>query len=354
MCKRLLYILFIGLIMAGCSSKEVTYNSKYFKDGVFKNPGENFEPEFFKHISLMWYFFTDDTKDKTPKENEIPIVELTREDILNMPNESVVRFGHSTLLFKLDDKYILVDPVFTQRSSPVSFMGPKRFHKSPIDIKELPFIDILIISHNHYDHLDEDALEELQDKVGHVYTALGLTEKLSCSGLDPSKITELDWWEGKVDASDISITATPAQHFSGRGMFDKNKTFWASWVIKSSKANIYYSADSGYIKDFKAIGKKFGGFDMSFIETGAYNERWKKIHMMPSESVQAHVDLNAKIMFPVHNGTFELSTHPWREPFELATKIAKEKGVKITHPLMGEIIPLLEYKETKEWWRDRN
>jgi len=335
-------ILFLGILMSACSSKESV---------VYKNPGKNFEPTFLEHMSLMWYFFTDDTEGKTPKEGEVPVVKLSKEDILNMPDESVVRLGHSTLLFKLDSKYLLVDPVFSQRISPVSFMGPKRFHKSPIDIQELPFIDILIISHNHYDHLDEYALDGLKDKVGHVYTALGLTQKLSDSGLDTKKITELDWWESKKDNSGISIVSTPAQHFSGRGLFDKNKTFLASWVIKSSKANIYYSADSGYMKEFKTIGEKFGPFDMSFVETGAYNKRWREVHMMPDEIVQAHIDLNAKIMFPVHNGTFELSTHPWREPFELVTKIAKEKGVKITHPMMGEIIPLLRYKDTREWWK---
>ena len=170
-------------------------------------------------------------------------------------------------------------------------------------------------------------------------------------GINKNKITELDWWESKTDNT-LNIVATPAQHFSGRGLFDKNKTFWASWVIKSSKSNIYFSGDSGYMPEFKDIGLKYGPFDMTFIETGAYNKRWENIHMMPNESVQAHIDLKGKIMFPVHNGTFELSTHPWKEPFELVSKTAKEEDIKITHPIMGEIIPLLEYKQTKKWWEE--
>lgn len=346
---KILTTLFIGILMSGCTTKELSYDSKYFKDGVFKNPDKNFDTTFSEQMSLFWYFFTDDTKNKSPKEGEVPVNMLSREDILNMANDSVVRIGHSTLLFKLDNRYILIDPVFGQRTSPVSFMGPKRFHKPPMQIEDLPFIDILVISHNHYDHLDEYSLERLKDKVGIVYTTLGISQKLIEVGIDSSKIIELDWWQGEENES-ISITATPAQHFSGRGMFDKNKTFWASWVIKSSNSNIYFSGDSGYSTHFKEIAEKFGPFDMSFMETGAYNERWKEIHMMPSESVQAHIDLNAKIMFPIHNGTFKLSTHPWREPFDLAVIEAEKKDVKITHPIMGEIIPLKKYKETKMWW----
>lgn len=346
---KILSIFLIGVFMNGCASKDIQYDSKHFKNGTFSNPYKNFELNNSEQFSLMWYFFTDDTPNKIPKDGEIPVVKLTKDDIVNMADNSVVRFGHSSLLIKTDNRYILTDPVFANRTSPVSFAGPKRFHKPPLKVEDLPFIDILIISHNHYDHLDEDALEQMLDKVGHIYTALGLSQKLKNIGFKDSQITELDWWKGKQNDT-ISITATPAQHFSGRGIFDRNKTFWASWVIRSSTANIYYSADSGYNIDFKTIGERFGPFDITFIETGAYNTRWKVVHMMPDESVQAHIDVKGKIMFPVHNGTFVLSTHPWKEPFELVLKYAKEKNVQVVHPKMGEIIPILEFTNTSKWW----
>ncbi len=346
---KVLLIGILTILMSGCGQKQIDYESKYYKDGKFFNPNINIERSFSKTISNFWHFFTDNTKDRIPKPNEIPIVKLTSQDILNMKNNHAIRLGHSNLLLKLDDKLIMTDPHFSLRASPFSFMGPKRFHQPPISVEELPFIDIVIISHNHYDHLDEYTLKTLNGKVGHIYTALGVGNKLIEFGFDSSKITELDWW-GKTQNGSINIAATPAQHFSARGLFDRNKSFWSSWVIQSTQVNLFFSSDSGYSKDFKIIGEKFGPFDMTFVENGAYNLRWKEMHMFPNESVQAHLDLDGKIMFPIHNGTFPLSTHPWKEPLQLVTQYAKEKNVQIVHPKMGESIPILEFTQTEKWW----
>lgn len=213
----------------------------------------------------------------------------------------------------------------------------------------MPFIDIVIISHNHYDHLDVPSIKELKDKVGHFFTTLGVKQKLLNLGINTMKICELDWWQSCVTNS-IKITATPAQHFSGRGLFDRNKTLWASWVISSKSANIYFSADSGYFDTFKEIGEKYGPFDMTFLEAGAYNKAWKEVHMMPYETVQAHIDLKGNILFPIHNSSFKLSIHPWNEPLIKVSKEAKKQNIQLCHPKMGEYIYLLEPKKSEKWW----
>lgn len=338
--------------MSSCAKSTENMNddiNQHYDGEKFKNHELEYKSDFMDFISNVWNFITDKTENKIASKNEIPIVKLKKEDILNMPDNSVIRIVHSTLLLKMDGKLILTDPVFSEAISPFPFFGPKRFHDLPIRIEKLPFIDYVIISHNHYDHLDESSLIKLKDKVGHFYTTLGVKQKLLDLGIDTMKICELDWWQSCTDKT-IKITATPAQHFSGRGLFDRNKTLWASWVIKSSKANVYFSGDTGYFNTFKRISEKYGPFDMTFLEAGAYNKRWKQIHMMPEETVQANIDLKGEILFPIHNSTFNLSIHPWSEPLNKVTSIALKKDIKIVHPKFGEIIPLKEYKKTSKWW----
>jgi len=339
-----------GLLVSGGSAKEPTYESTNYKDGKFNNQYINYNIGLAEFWDSVVAYYKDDTKNRVPNnDNVIPVVELTKKDILNFKDNSVVRFGHSTILFKIDNRLVLTDPVFGQRASPFSFFGPKRFHKNPIDVKDMPFIDIIVISHNHYDHFDKYSLEILKDNFGHMYVPLGVKQNMIDIGLDGTKITELDWWDEIVDET-ITLSATPAQHFSGRGLFDTSKTLWASWVIKSSKTNLFFSGDSGYFKGFKEIGEKYGPFDMTFIENGAYNENWAEIHMIPKESVHAHLDLKGKLMFPIHNGTFELALHSWTEPFERVLAEAGKKKVRVLHPRMGEVIELLKFKETSKWW----
>ncbi len=339
--------------MSACTQNiDETHNEikKHYINGKFKNHEQEHNSNFIDFISNVWTFITDKTENKIPSKNEIPIVRLKKEDILNMSDNSVLRIAHSTLLLKLDGKYILTDPVFSEIITPFPFFGPKRFHELPITIEELPFIDYVIISHNHYDHLDEESIIKLKDKVGHFYTTLGIKKKLLELGLDTMKVCELDWWQSCTNKS-IKITAAPAQHFSGRGLFDKNETLWASWIIKSVNANIYFSGDTGYFDTFKKIKEKYGPFDMTFLEAGAYNEKWKQIHMMPEQTVQAHIDLEGKTLFPIHNSTFKLSLHPWNEPLNRIVEEASKKNVQITHPRFGEIISIINYKKTDIWWR---
>ncbi len=329
--------------------KRVDSNIKHYKNCRFRNLEVNDNTSFKNFVSNVWALFSDKTENKIPAKDSIPIVKLTKQDIIDMPNNSVVRLVHSTLLFKLDNKYILTDPVFSQIITPFPLIAPKRFHEIPIEIEYLPFVDLVIISHNHYDHLDEPSIRRLKDKVGHIFTTIGVKQKLVDLGMDTLKVCELDWWQS-CTINNLRISATPAQHFSGRSLFDRNKTLWASFVITSSNTNIFFSGDTGYFDTFKKIGEKYGPFDMIFLEAGAYNERWKEVHMMPNETVQAHIDLKGKVLFPIHNSSFKLSLHSWNEPLERVVNEAKKQNVQITHPKMGEVILIHEIKKTIKWW----
>jgi len=334
--------------MTSCTSTK-HYNSKHFINGKFENEKTPYNSSLSQIPSILYDFIFYKSKESTPKK-EIPVVPLTTKDIEELEDYSVIRFAHSTLLFKFEEKLILTDPVFGERASPFSFMGPKRFHKMPLCIEELPFIDSVIISHNHYDHLDEYSIIKLKDKVGKFFTTLGVGEKLIELGVKKEKIIELDWWESSTKDY-IEFICTPAQHFSGRGLFDRDKTLWSSWVIKAAKAKIYFGADGGYFDGFKEIAWNYGPFDMSFLEVGAYNQKWKEIHMMPHQAVQAHIDLNSKVMFPIHNGSFDLALHSWYEPFEKVNKEAIKRDINIIYPKMGESISILKENSTTKWWR---
>jgi L-ascorbate metabolism protein UlaG (beta-lactamase superfamily) len=297
-------------------------------------------------------YFQDNRNAATPT-FDIPVSTLTSEMLDAVTEDSVIKLGHSTTLLKLAESFILIDPVFSDRASPVQWLGPKRFHQSPISLENLPNLDAVIISHDHYDHLDKGSIEILKNKVDMFITPLKVGNHLRNWGVDANKIVELNWWQS-IKVSDIEIVATPSQHFSGRGLFDRDETLWASFVIRSLNTNIFYSGDSGYFDGFKAIGNKYGPFDLSMIETGAYNELWSDIHMLPEESLQAHIDVQASVMMPVHNSTFDLALHNWNEPLMKITGLADEKGVPTSIPIFGEIVPVKRAGEApnKVWWLD--
>ena len=295
----------------------------------------------------------DSNRDAATPTFEIPVSTLTPQMLDAVTEDSVIKLGHSTTLLKLAESFILIDPVFSERASPVQWLGPKRFHQSPISLEDLPKLDAVIISHDHYDHLDKGSIEILKNKVDMFITPLKVGNHLRDWGVDTNKIVELNWWQS-TKVSDIEIVATPSQHFSGRGLFDRDETLWASFVIKSSNTNIFYSGDSGYFDGFKAIGNKYGPFDLSMIETGAYNELWSDIHMLPEESLQAHIDVQAGVMMPVHNSTFDLALHNWNEPLMKIKGLAGEKGVPTSIPIFGEIVPVKRAgaAPNKVWWLD--
>lgn len=261
-------------------------------------------------------------------------------------------FGHSTFMIEMDGKVILLDPMFGQVASPHPWMGTGRYNSTfPLEIEELPNIDVVVFSHDHYDHLDYGSVEALKDKVDHWLVPWGLDNHLASWGVDQDKITALDWWQESIQ-SDIEFVLTPSRHFSGRGLTDRMVTLWGSWVIKGAVDNIYFSGDGGYGSHFKEIGDKYGPFDIGLMECGQYNEKWADIHMMPEESVQASIDVQAEVMMPVHWGAFTLSVHSWIEPVQRSSAEAVRLGVKMTTPKIGEQIILNESFPKSKWWLD--
>lgn len=263
----------------------------------------------------------------------------------------LIWFGHSTFLLQTSGLNILIDPMFGEVPAPNPMLGTSRFSKKlPIKVEQLPKIDAVVFSHDHYDHLDYESVLLLKDKVEKFITPLGLGVHLRTWGVLEANIIELDWWS-KINHLGIEFICTPAQHFSGRGLGDKGNTLWSSWVINTKTEKIFFSGDSGYGSHFTEIGNKYGPFDFAMMECGQYNELWKEIHMMPEETAQASLDVKAKLMMPIHWGAFKLAMHPWAEPVERVSVKAKELGIKLVTPKIGEPIYLNGSEPTSnEWW----
>lgn len=259
-------------------------------------------------------------------------------------------FGHSSYLLTLSGRTILVDPVFSGHASPFAFMV-KNFKGSNVyGAEDMPEIDLLIITHDHYDHMDYGTLKRLKHKIKQVICPLGVGSHLTFWGYDVSLITELDWWQTCTTNTGLELIATPSRHFSGRSL-RRARTLWSSFVLKSENTTIYIGGDSGYDKHFKEIGEKYGPFDLAILETGQYNTAWAHIHMMPEEAVQASKDLRASYLLPVHWAKFALAFHPWNEPIERVVKAAAEMNQPLVTPLIGEQVILNEYYPIKKWWR---
>lgn len=304
-----------------------------------------------------WKVFNELIK-HAPDRKPVQNIKVEKIDSVTIENQStditqLTWFGHSTFLLEIDGKKILIDPMLGQTPSPISFLGAKRYsNELPIEAEKLPFIDAILISHDHYDHLDYGSIKALKDKVGRFFTPLGVGNHLISWGVTEEKITKLNWWES-IEFDKINLICTPARHFSGRGLFDGATTLWCSWVIRGTKDNIYFSGDSGYDIHFKNIGDKYGPFDISLLECGQYNEDWKLLHMMPEESVQASIDLKSKVILPIHWGAFTLAFHDWTEPVERLTLKATELNVPVTTPKIGE--PVILGNETypsEKWWEN--
>jgi L-ascorbate metabolism protein UlaG (beta-lactamase superfamily) len=319
------------------------------KDGKFNDRGSALNMSFTDYVSTTWeFFFTKN--DRTP-DTELPVkpVDLSHFNHQGRDQLNVTWLGHSSLMINIDGYKILADPVFEKR---ISVFGPTRFNGDvPLDIQQVPQIDAVIISHDHYDHLNKYSVKQLNEKTKKFIVPLAVGALLAKWGVSQEKIVELDWWEEYRFDQKLMIIATPAQHFSGRGLTDRNETLWASWVIAAPFHKIFFSGDSGYFNGFKQIGEKYGPFDMTFVECGAYNESWEQVHMFPEQTVQAHLDLKGKVLHPIHWATFNLALHPWFEPMERLTAAAQLENIEIATPVVGETTIYNSTTPVARWWQ---
>ena len=324
-------------------------DSPQFHDGAFKNVNPRQVVSAAENIQVLWNFIFNKPKQTKPGQ-PLPIKALSTGHLLQSPDNSVFRLGHSSLLLKMKNKYWLIDPVFSKRASPVQWLGPERFQDTPITIDELPEIEGVLISHDHYDHLDYDAIMRLKEKTRHFLAPLGVGDLLRTWGVPAEKIVQLDWWQD-YSIEGITFISTPARHFSGRGLFDSNKRLWTSWTMISDNFRLFFSGDSGYFDGFKKIGEAYGPFDMAFLETGAYDAGWRDIHMFPEDTIiKAFQDLKGKWLFPIHNATFDLAFHSWDAPFNSIVTLAKQQGISLSVPEIGAGVEFLAPSVEKPWW----
>jgi len=316
----------------------------------FQNPIPTDEAGFGKMIPILREYINN-------KAENVPLKTLgpfkTDVSIYNTLPESGLRVtwvGHSSLLIEIDGKRILTDPVWGERASFLSFMGPKRFFEPPIALADLPPLDAVILSHDHYDHLDKGTIKFFADKDIPFFCSLGVSQYLIKWGISKYFITEMDWGDSQMIGRDLVLTATPSRHFSGRGIVNRNETLWSSFVIKGPKHNIFFGADSGWFPGFKDIGDAYGPFDLTMLEIGAYGTYWPDIHMGPDNASNAHIALKGKIMMPIHWGTFSLAPHAWYEPIERLVQFGKDKKIKLFIPKPGEPTEVKEYNSG--WWQD--
>ncbi|HSV80514.1 MAG TPA: MBL fold metallo-hydrolase [Ramlibacter sp.] len=260
--------------------------------------------------------------------------------------------GHSTVLIEIDGLRVLTDPVWGPRASPSRLIGPKRFQPVPVALRALPPIDLVVISHDHYDHLDYPTILELARMRVPFVTSLGVGAHLEAWGVPAERITELDWWESHtLPGADLSVTAAPSQHFSGRGLKDRNATLWSSLVLRTARHRVFFSGDTGLTTEYTAIRERLGPFDLVMLEVGAWHPSWGDIHLGPENALEALALLGGGAFLPVHWGTFALAMHPWDEPAETLFALGPRKGAQLLMPRLGEPVEPAHGIELQPWWR---
>ncbi|TRZ92172.1 MAG: hypothetical protein D4R84_12855, partial [Rhodocyclaceae bacterium] len=260
--------------------------------------------------------------------------------------------GHSTVLIEIDGLRVLTDPVWGQRASPSRLAGPKRFQPVPVPLRMLPPIDLVLISHDHYDHLDYPTVRELARRDVPFVTSLGVGSHLEAWGVPAHRITELDWWESHtLPEADLTVTAAPSQHFSGRGLKDRNATLWSSLVVRSPRHAVFFSGDTGLTTEYSAIRERLGPFDLVMLEVGAFHPAWGDIHLGPENALEALALLGGGAFLPVHWGTFSLAMHAWDEPAETLLALAPATGARLVMPRLGEPVEPAHAGLVTPWWR---
>jgi L-ascorbate metabolism protein UlaG (beta-lactamase superfamily) len=322
--------------------------SPQYKDGSFQNL---FETEVMQEgtsfFKIAAKFFSKGIDREPPR--PIPFVKTDLKSVSG-DKPTIIWFGHSSYLIYIAGKKILVDPIFSNSPSPISSLGKKYYEgSSPFTVEDLPDPDLVLITHDHYDHLDYETILKLKSKTKLFCTTLGVGAHLNAWGVDDISIVEFDRWETREVIPGIQLRATPARHFSGR-LFKRFQTLWASYILKADGFTIFMGSDSGYDGAFKIIGDKYGPFDLALLECGQYNDDWPMIHMVPEQTVQAGIDLKAKVFMPVHWGKFTLAFHSWDDPIKRVTAEGARRNVTMTTPKIGEPVVLGTALPKTAWW----
>ncbi|WP_328937056.1 MBL fold metallo-hydrolase [Streptomyces tauricus] len=330
--------------------------SPNYADGVFRNPEGAPRPDGAMREFAKSYFRKEERVQRAPA-GVVPVHATTLADLAAPPASGLrlTWMGHSSVLAEIDGHRVLFDPVWGERCSPFAFAGPKRLHPVPVPLAALGPVDVVVISHDHYDHLDLPTIKALADTDTLFAVPLGVGAHLEHWGVPADRLRELDWHE-TTKVGGISLTATPARHFCGRGLRNTQHTLWASWVVAGDEHRIYHSGDTGYFTGFKDIGTEYGPFDATMIQIGAYSDFWPDIHMTPEEGMRAHLDLQGDrptgVMMPIHWATFNLAAHPWAEPGEGTVAAAHAAGARVALPRPGEPFePTAESVPSEPWWR---
>ncbi|MCX5394324.1 MBL fold metallo-hydrolase [Streptomyces sp. NBC_00094] len=332
------------------------HRSPNFADGIFQNPEPARRGPSGSTLEFAKIYFEREGRARRAPTGAIPVHPTTVADLAKPPATGLrlTWMGHSGVLAEIDGHRVLFDPVWGERCSPFPFAGPKRLHPVPAPLAALGPVDVVVISHDHYDHLDLPTIKALATTDTVFAVPLGVGAHLERWGVSASRLRELDWNES-TEIGGLRLTATPARHFCGRGIRNRQHTLWASWVVQGPEHRIFHSGDTGYFSGFKDIGAAHGPFDATMIQIGAYSEFWTDIHMTPEEGVRAHLDLQggaaAGVLLPIHWGTFSLAFHAWAEPGEWTRDAAEEAGQAAAFPRPGEPFEPAGKLPDESWWR---
>ncbi|GAA2502213.1 MBL fold metallo-hydrolase [Streptomyces gobitricini] len=330
--------------------------SPNFADGAFRNPvGTKHRPSG-STMEFAKTYFEKEARARRAPAGAVPVHPTTVADLARPPATGLrlTWTGHSSVLVEMDGHRVLFDPVWGERCSPFSFAGPRRLHPVPLPLAALGPVDVVVISHDHYDHLDLPTIRALASTDTLFAVPLGVGAHLERWGVPASRLRELDWNES-TEIGGLRLTATPARHFCGRGVRNQQHSLWASWVVTGPEHRVYHSGDTGYFEGFRDIGAAHGPFDATMIQIGAYSDFWPDIHMTPAEGLRAHLDLQGSqphgVLLPIHWGTFNLAPHAWAEPGEWTRDAAEEAGQTVALPVPGQPFEPAGTVPDGPWWR---
>jgi L-ascorbate metabolism protein UlaG (beta-lactamase superfamily) len=321
--------------------------SPQWRDGAFRNRRPRVDGPFLEALTEFAFGGSEYRSPTAP----IPVVARSAQDYETPPASGlrVTWLGHSTTLLEIDSLRVLIDPMWGARASPFTFAGPARYFPPPLALGAVPAPDVVLISHDHYDHLDMPTVRTLAARGARFIVPLGVGAHLEAWGVRATSVSELDWWSS-IDIGGLELTATPSRHFSGRGITGQDRTLWTGWVIKGPKHRVYYSGDTALDDTMIEIGTRFGPFDLTMIEVGEYDALWPDVHLGPEQAVRTHQLVRGTVMLPVHWAGFDLALHGWTEPIERVLVAAEAAGVRVATPQPGELFEPATMGVQRRWW----